>query len=161
MHRECRERFPYHRIKMKPLVSDPACITARASRTCRGECRDRLIRNVGENVPGIPGACATRNFTYLIRAIDNRYPKLTTLSLSRSSSRLSIAFGNMGNDMHVLFWDYVSLYLKFSRMKDEKYYSVSYNYTTVLKSAYRIYYLCILLMKFIAPQKAGWGGGFY
>ena len=34
----------------------PACITS-GSLTCGG----------GENVPGIPGACATRNFTYLVR----------------------------------------------------------------------------------------------
>ena len=28
---------------------------------------DALKSAVGENVPGIPGACATRNFTYLVR----------------------------------------------------------------------------------------------
>ena len=49
-----------------------ACITARASRPCRDECRDRWLSvsfeiGVGENVPDIPGACATRNVTYLVR----------------------------------------------------------------------------------------------
>ena len=39
-------------------------------RTCRGACRDRKLAvsfevSGGENVPGIPGACTTRNFTYL------------------------------------------------------------------------------------------------
>ena len=67
MHRECRERFPRHRLQRKPLVSDPGmhhgtCVThvpwcISGSQTLGG----------GENVPGIPGACATRNFTYLAR----------------------------------------------------------------------------------------------
>ena len=48
------------------------CITARAWRTCRDACRDRCLAvsfevGSGANVPGIPGACATRNFTYLVR----------------------------------------------------------------------------------------------
>ena len=50
----------------------PTCITACASRTCRDACRDRYLAvsfevGDGENVPDIPGACATRNFTYLVR----------------------------------------------------------------------------------------------
>ena len=67
MRRECRERFPRHRLHRKPLVSDPnmhhdTCVThvpwcMSGSLTCGG----------GENVPAIPGACATRNFTYLAR----------------------------------------------------------------------------------------------
>ena len=31
-----------------------------------------LSRGVGENVPGIPGACSTRNFTYLARGSSSR-----------------------------------------------------------------------------------------
>ena len=50
----------------------PTCITVRASRTCRDTCRDRWLAvsfdvSGGENAYGIPGACATRNFTYLVR----------------------------------------------------------------------------------------------
>ena len=65
MHRECRERFPRHR----ELAT---CITARASRTCRDAWRDRslavsFVFGSGKNVPGIPGACATHNFAYLVR----------------------------------------------------------------------------------------------
>ena len=50
----------------------PTCITARAWRTCCDACRDRYLAVSfevadGENVPGIPGACTTRNFTYLAR----------------------------------------------------------------------------------------------
>ena len=41
----------------------------RVSRTCRDACRDRdfLWSRWRGNVPGIPGACATSNFTYLVR----------------------------------------------------------------------------------------------
>ena len=64
---ECRERFPRHRLPWKPLVNDlgmhhgtcvmhvPLCMSG------------SLTRSGGEKVPGIPGACATRNFTYLAR----------------------------------------------------------------------------------------------
>ena len=60
--------FPRHRFQRKPLVSDPVmnhgtCVTRvpwcmSGSPTCSG----------GENVPGIPGACTTRNFAYLARS---------------------------------------------------------------------------------------------
>ena len=51
----------------------PTCITARAWSTYRDACRVRWLKvfievGDGENVPGIPGACATRIFTYLIRS---------------------------------------------------------------------------------------------
>ena len=50
----------------------PTCITARAWRTCHDACRDRWLAvsfevDGGENVPDIPGACATLNLTYLVR----------------------------------------------------------------------------------------------
>ena len=67
MRRECRESFPRHHG-----LAIPTCITARASRTLHDACRDRLLAVAfkirgGENIPGIPGACATRNFEYLVR----------------------------------------------------------------------------------------------
>ena len=67
MHRECQERFPRHRG-----LAVPKGITAPAWRTCRDACRDRKLAvsfevGGGENVPGIPDACATCNFTYLER----------------------------------------------------------------------------------------------
>ena len=69
MCRECRERFPRHRS-----LAIPTCLTARAWRTCRDACRDRWPAvsfevGGGENVPSIPGACATRNFVYLVRGL--------------------------------------------------------------------------------------------
>ena len=59
MRRECRERFSRHRLRRKPLVSDPGMH--------RGTCVTNVpwcmsgsqTRGGGENVPGIPGACAT------------------------------------------------------------------------------------------------------
>ena len=60
MRQECRKRFPRHRLQRKPLVSDPGIHHG----TCFAGSR---IRGGGENVPGIPGACATRNFAYLVR----------------------------------------------------------------------------------------------
>ena len=67
MHRGCRERFPRHRLQRKPLVNDPGmhhgtCLT-HVSWCMSGS----LNRGGGENVPGISGACATPNFTYLAR----------------------------------------------------------------------------------------------
>ena len=67
MRRKCRERFPRHRLHSKPLLAIPACITARAWRTCRDACRDPLSPGGGENVPDIPGARTARNFVYLVR----------------------------------------------------------------------------------------------
>ena len=57
--------FPRHR-----RLVIPTCIMARASRTCRDACRDRLLVvsfevDGGESVPGIPGA--TGNLTCLVR----------------------------------------------------------------------------------------------
>ena len=68
MRRKCRERFPRPRG-----LAIPTCITAHASRTCYDACLDRLLVvslefGGGENVPGIPGACATCNFIYLERS---------------------------------------------------------------------------------------------
>ena len=67
MRRERRERFPRHRG-----LAIPTCTTARAWRTCCDACRDRELAvslevGGGENVPGIPSVCATRNFAYLVR----------------------------------------------------------------------------------------------
>ena len=58
MRRECRGRF---------------LATARAWRTCRDACQDRYLAvsfevGGGKTTPGIPGACATRNMAYLVRA---------------------------------------------------------------------------------------------
>ena len=48
-----------------------------------------LTRGGGENVPGIPGACATHNFTYLVRGIllsDLAVCRVHNISVSRPQS---------------------------------------------------------------------------
>ena len=67
MRRECQERFPRHRLQRKTLGNDP-CMHHGTCVTHVPWCiSGSLASGGGENVPGIPGACATRNFTYLIR----------------------------------------------------------------------------------------------
>ena len=58
--------FPRHRLKRKPLVSDPdmhhgTCVT---HEPC---CMSGSLTRGRGNVPGIPGACAKLNLTYLAR----------------------------------------------------------------------------------------------
>ena len=67
MRRDCRERFPRHRLQRKPLVNDPGmhhgtCVTHVPWCMSRS-----LTRCDGENVFGIPGAFTTLNFAYLVR----------------------------------------------------------------------------------------------
>ena len=64
---ECREISPCH-----CELAIPTCIMACASRTCRDACQDRYPAasfevSGRENVPRIPDAYATHNFTYLVR----------------------------------------------------------------------------------------------
>ena len=65
--REYRERFPHHRLQRKLLVSESGmhhgmCVTHVPW------CMSGSLTRVGrENVPDIPGACTTCNFTYLAR----------------------------------------------------------------------------------------------
>ena len=80
--------FPRRRFQRKPLVSDPGmhhgtCVThvpwcMSGSLTC-GD---------GENVPGIPGACAPAIFTYLARGqwveTESKYRALATSTTSRT-----------------------------------------------------------------------------
>ena len=65
MRRECRERFPRHWIQRKPLVNDPGMHHGTCVTHVPWCLSGSLTRGGGENIPGIPGACATR--TYLVR----------------------------------------------------------------------------------------------
>ena len=67
MCRECRERFPRHRLQRKPLVGDPGMHHGTCVTQVPWCMSTSLTRGCGENVPGIPSACATLNFTYLER----------------------------------------------------------------------------------------------
>ena len=67
MRRECRERFPCHRLQRKPLVSDPGMHHGTCVTHVPWCMSGSLTRCGGENVPGIPVACATHNIAYLAR----------------------------------------------------------------------------------------------
>ena len=67
MRRECREHFLCHRFERKPLVSDPGMHHGTCVAHVTWCMSGSLTRGSGENVPSIPGACATSNFTYLAR----------------------------------------------------------------------------------------------
>ena len=67
MRRECQERFPRHRLKRKPLVRNPSMHHGTCVTHVPWCMSGSLTRGGGENSPGIPGACATRNFAYLAR----------------------------------------------------------------------------------------------
>ena len=68
MGQEYRERFPRHRFQRKPLVSDPDMHHGTCVKLVPWWMSGSLTRGGGENVPSILGACATRNFTYLVRS---------------------------------------------------------------------------------------------
>ena len=67
MRRECRECFPRHWLQRKQLVSDPGMRHGTCVMYVPWCMSGLLTRGGGENVPSIPGACATRNFTYLVK----------------------------------------------------------------------------------------------
>ena len=56
-----------HRLQSKPLVSDPGMHHGTCVTHMPWFMSGLLICGSGENVPGIPGVCATRSFTYLVR----------------------------------------------------------------------------------------------
>ena len=73
MCRECWERFPNHRRQRKPIVSDPGINHGTCVTHVPWCMLGSLNRGGMENVPGIPGACATRNITYLVRGPYNNH----------------------------------------------------------------------------------------
>ena len=67
MCRGCRVRFPRHRLQRKLLISDPGLHCGTCVTHAPWYMSGSLTHGGRENVPGIPGACATCNFVYLIR----------------------------------------------------------------------------------------------
>ena len=57
----------HHKLQKKPLVSDPGMHHGTCVTHVPWCMSGSLTRGDGENVPGIPGACAILNFTYLAR----------------------------------------------------------------------------------------------
>ena len=60
--------FFRHRLQRKPLVSDPGMHHGTCVTDVPWCMSGSLTHGCGEYVPGIPGACATHKFTYLVRA---------------------------------------------------------------------------------------------
>ena len=67
MHRDCRERVPRQRLQREPLANDPGMHHGTCFKRVSWCVSGSLPFNGGGNVPGIPGACATRHFAYLVR----------------------------------------------------------------------------------------------
>ena len=59
---EWQERFPRHQLQRKPLVNDPGMRHGTWVTHVPWCMSGSLTPGGGENVPGIPDACATRNF---------------------------------------------------------------------------------------------------
>ena len=59
--------FPRHRLQRKLLVSDPGMHHGTCLMHVPWCMSESLTSRGGENVPGIPGACASRNVKYLVR----------------------------------------------------------------------------------------------
>ena len=95
MRRECRERFPCHRFQRKPLVSDPDMHHGTCATHVPWCMSGLLTRGGGESVPGIPGACATRNFTYLARGPWRYHSLAPGCRHVNICSKLSTLFGYM------------------------------------------------------------------
>ena len=62
---ESREPFARHRLQRKPLVSDLGMYHGTCVTHVLWCMSGLLTRGGGKTFPGIPGACVTRNFTYL------------------------------------------------------------------------------------------------
>ena len=88
-----RERFARHQFHRKPLVSDHGtCVTHVP--TCKSGSQ---TRGGGENVPGIPGSCATRNFAYLARGPWSKQAKHMEIfcsSVSATNTTYSLHYNN-------------------------------------------------------------------
>ena len=83
--RLCRERFPRHRHQMKLLFSDPGMHHGTCVTHVPWCISGSLTSGGAENIPGIPGACATHNFTYL--SWQEAHWSLTKLPETRSTVR--------------------------------------------------------------------------
>ena len=59
--------FPRHWLQRKRLISDPGMYHGTCITHVPWCMSGSLISGGGDNAPGIPGACVTRNFTYLTR----------------------------------------------------------------------------------------------
>ena len=64
--------FPRNPLQRKPLISDPGMHHGTSVTHLQSYMPGSLTRGGEDNVLGIPGVCATRSFTYLVRGPCNR-----------------------------------------------------------------------------------------
>ena len=101
--------FPATDLKRKPLVSDPGMHHSTCATHVPWCMSGSLTRYGGGNVPGIPGACSTRNFVYLVRGpwVNSVYHCLTLwvplLSGLNKITVLPTPFAKPW-DHYVVFW---------------------------------------------------------
>ena len=97
MHRKC---FPCHRFQRKPLVSDPGMHHGMCVTHVPWWMSGSLTRGGRENVPGIPGACASLNFTYLARGPFQQkicgFEHINTLQTKNTCNNLSLFVNERG-----------------------------------------------------------------
>ena len=103
MRRECRESSPRHRLQKKRLVSDPGMHYGTCVTHVPWCMSGSLTSGGGENVPGIPGACTTPSFTYLIRGpwarnAKNRFHSMTSSCYPCYTMSAPDAWGSHGSD---------------------------------------------------------------
>ena len=79
MRRECQELFPRYRLQRKPRVNDPGMHHGTCVKHVPWWMSGSPTGGGRENVPGIPGACATRNFMYLVRGPWNIHSPIVCL----------------------------------------------------------------------------------
>ena len=106
MRRGCRGRFSRHRLRRKPLVSDPAMHHGTCVTHVPWWMSGLLTRGGWVNVPGIPGACAAINAAYLIRGplitfhrlffgnVTKHHSADVDLCLNLNATRKARQFGN-------------------------------------------------------------------
>ena len=98
MRRECWEHFHRHRLQRNPLVSDPGMHHGTCVTHVPWCMSGSLTRGARENVPGILGACATRNFTSLARG-----PWTVYVLVMTSQSMGATMWTVMCNTLSILF----------------------------------------------------------
>ena len=95
MRLECLERFLRHRLQSKTQVSDPGMHHGTCVTHVPWCMSGSLIGDGRENVPSIPGACATCNFTYLTRGPWGKRSSTVAQSLKWWSSYLDLQNGQL------------------------------------------------------------------
>ena len=131
MRRECRERFPRHRLQSKPLVSDPSMHHGTCVTHVPWCMSGSLTSGGGENAPGIPSACATRNFAYRVRGplcLYNPYGNYFTPEASYYIEHIALLISP--KCMHVIHYA-VTCWLLFSRHVCTMYSDLIYIHNTM------------------------------